>query len=222
MVSHISVDLVSSGMATKGLIDHLDDEKIMAMTIPIVSAAFPIKTPANNALFVSAQLSVDISMESLSRIVSFACESVQSALKPILESGPDKKLRLDVGPQAGMSFSNRQRAPSGDLVRAAAKLATRLIYRLWEGNLKGTYSLDGGFSTIKDEMLKVVDIMLEVAETCLSTAWESGTLHVEKTDLLCAILKLAYCLGCGKCEAHVARNDAVGFGGCQYRGVHER
>ncbi len=182
MVSHISVDLVSSGMATKGLIDHLDDEKIMAMTIPIVSAAFPIDSPANNALIVNSQPFVDISMGSLSRIVSFACESVQSALKPILESGPDRKLRLDVGPQSGMSFSNRQRAPSGDLVRAAAKLATRLVYRLWEGKRKGTCTLHGDFSTVKDEMLKVVDIMLEVAETCLSTAWESGALHVKKTD----------------------------------------
>ena len=63
MVSHISVDLVSSGMATKGLIDQLDDEKIMAMTIPIVSAAFPIDTP--NALIVCAQPFVDISVGTL-------------------------------------------------------------------------------------------------------------------------------------------------------------
>ena len=47
MVSHMSVDLVSSGMATTGLIDHLDDEEIMDTAIPIVSAAFPIETPAN-------------------------------------------------------------------------------------------------------------------------------------------------------------------------------
>ena len=160
----------------------------------------------NNAFFVSApaicgHLNGKSESDCLSRLLA---NLFSLRLEPIPESAPDRELGLAVGPQSGVSFSNRRRAPSGDLVRAPANLAAHLIYRLWEGKLEGTCTLDGGFSTIKDEMLKVVDIMLEVVETCLSTARESGTLHAGKTDLLCAILEPACCLGCGKCKAHVA------------------
>ena len=216
-MTHISVDLSSNGMNTKAVIDHLDDEKIMAMTIPIVCAAFPVEALKEHDVTDSTQSASSMPLSSLCRIVAFACESVQSALKPILESGPDRKLRLDMGPS--MSFSNRQKAPSADLVRAAAKLATSLVYRLWECQKKGTYTPLGDFSLVKDEVLKVVDIMLEVAETCLSAAWDSGAVYVSlsaRTNIfrVCAS-------GASECQEHVMRDDGTRASCRELRRVHE-
>lgn len=218
MVSHISVDLQSSGVETKAVIEFLGDEKIMAMSIPIVCAAFPLDT-AHHPSSLTSPLSSDVSLRSLCRIVSFACESVQSALKPVLESGPDRSVSIDVGSQGGMSFSNRRRAPSGDLIRSAARLATRLVYRLWECQKKEAHTPRGDFSLVKDEVSKVVDIMLEVAERCLDVAWGSGAVHVRLSSFLFFRNGV---LGITQCEIYASRNDAVGFGGCESRRFHER
>lgn len=117
-------------------IPHIDDEKIMSLTIPIMTAIFPEKILCYKTKKQSSNDMIKINPNKLYRIVTFACESVQFALQPILESTANGMFKT-IASESRVGASSRKQSMSPVFVHSAAKLATKLIYRLWQSRDNG-------------------------------------------------------------------------------------
>lgn len=109
--------------------EHIGDEKLFALTLPLVSSTIPMDT--GTEALVSPR-SVHVEPGTLHRIVSFSCDAVRQALWPVLESAVSG-ISLSGTTTPDHRSSSRQRPnASALLVRSASKLATQLVSRLWK------------------------------------------------------------------------------------------
>ncbi|KAK9812698.1 hypothetical protein WJX72_002251 [[Myrmecia] bisecta] len=100
------------------------------------------------------------------QLLQFSCRSLRDALRPILSSADG----ADSGASDGEP-TRPNRLPSSACVGSAARLACSMALHLWEAVEP---SERAARPESADQLSSVADLMLEVAEACLSFCWELG------------------------------------------------
>ncbi|GMH40744.1 hypothetical protein BSKO_08648 [Bryopsis sp. KO-2023] len=169
---------VSENGETQAIV-HIDQEKILALTLPIISSTFPVASSSHEEATGAALMSTPVHVDesTLHQIVSFSCDAARLALRPLLQSAVCGD-SLSEAPTPENAIRNRPKSsPSAAVVRSASRLASHLVTRLWKASDKES-STPMEYQMLKEEVSKVLNMMLEVSEACLKSTWECGVDNV--------------------------------------------